>query len=329
MSPLLLSAFIGVIPMFFYAWFLYHLDRYEKEPLPLIGAMFGWGALIAAGGAFVVNTATSRGILFLTRSDFATQLATSTLVAPVVEETLKGAAVLLIFLFFRSEFDSALDGIVYAGIAALGFGAVENIWYIHTFGFQANGYQGLLDVALIRVFVVGWQHPFYTAFTGLGFAFARQARAEIWRTAFPFLGWSFAVAFHLLHNLYAVLAANLGGDGRMNLFWDWSGYLGLLVLILLLIKREQHWMKTYLAPERDRGLITPDQYQTACSAWRQGLAALRALFQGNPRQVRRFYQVCGDLMHKLRQASLHEDDPTITQESDRLRDELNSLSGMI
>ena len=48
------------------------------------------------------------------------------MIAPIIEESLKGLAVLLVFLLFRKEFDSILDGIVYAAITALGFAATEN-----------------------------------------------------------------------------------------------------------------------------------------------------------------------------------------------------------
>ena len=169
---LLASILAGVLPMVFYAWILYYLDRYEKEPLKLLFGVFAWGAVIASGAAFIINSLTSTGIYWLTQNTFATQLTISTLVAPLVEETLKGLAVLIVFLLFKAEFDSPLDGLVYGGITALGFAATENSWYIYQLGFLENSWQGLLDLTLIRVILVGWQHPFYSAFIGLGLAFS-------------------------------------------------------------------------------------------------------------------------------------------------------------
>lgn len=319
MNGRLISLIAGILPMLLYAWFLYYLDRYEKEPLKLLLGVFLWGALVAGSAAFAVNSLSSFGIFFFTQSEFAAQVATTTLVAPVVEETLKGMALLIIFLLFRPEFDSPLDGIVYGGIAALGFAATENVWYIHQFGYLQNGMQGLLEITLVRVVLVGWQHPFYTAFTGLGFALARRSNDFAYRWIYPVLGWGFAIAFHLLHNLFATFLSRPGGPGLFNLFWDWSGYLGLLALILLLINREKGWMRIYLAPEMDRGLLTPRQYQIACSAWRQGLIYLRSLFTGNARNSRRYYQICGDLMHKLRQQTRDGSSPETQKEIDRLR----------
>jgi RsiW-degrading membrane proteinase PrsW (M82 family) len=321
---LLVSILAGIIPMFIFAWFLYLLDRYEKEPLLLLVGVFAWGAVIAAGAAYLINTLSSIGLYWITQSDFATQLTLSTLIAPAVEETLKGAAVFIVYLVFRSEFDSPLDGVIYGGITALGFAATENIWYIHQFGFLESGWGGILDLILIRVFLVGWQHPFYTAFIGLGFAVARRSKQTIWRWIAPLIGWSTAVTFHLLHNLFAGLLVSKSGV-IFSTIWDWSGYLGLLILMILLIKREQVWMKEYLAVEHDQKMLSAGHYQTACSAWRQSITFLKARFQGNYREIRRFYQTCGDLMHKKRQLAKHGDELGTSNEIQRLRAELKLL----
>jgi len=322
---LLVSILAGIIPMFIFAWFLYLLDRYEKEPLQLLLGVFAWGAVVAAGAAFVINTLSSMGLYLITQSDFATQFTLSTLIAPAVEETLKGAAVFIVYLVFRSEFDSLLDGVIYGGITALGFAATENIWYIHQLGFLENGWEGTLDLILIRVFLVGWQHPFYTAFIGLGFALARRSTQTIWKWIAPLIGWSIAVFFHLLHNLFASLLNSSAGL-IFSTIWDWSGYIGLLILILLLIKREQRWMKEYLAVEHKQELLSADHYQTASSAWRQSLTFLKARFQGNYREIRNFYQACGDLMHKKRQLTRHGDELGTALEIQRLRSELKLLA---
>jgi RsiW-degrading membrane proteinase PrsW (M82 family) len=101
-------------------------------------------------------------LLFFTGTQIAADIATPSIVAPVVEETLKGFAVFLVFLIFHDEFDSILDGIVYAGVAALGFAATENTLYIYN-GFHQYGWSGLAFLVFVRVILVGWQHSFYTA----------------------------------------------------------------------------------------------------------------------------------------------------------------------
>ena len=91
----LVSLFFGFVPMFIFAAFVNWLDRYEKEPKLLLGAAFVWGAVIAAGGAFILNTAFGIGIYALTGSEGTAEFGTTSIVAPIIEEGLKGLAVLL------------------------------------------------------------------------------------------------------------------------------------------------------------------------------------------------------------------------------------------
>ena len=142
----------------------------KRSQLLLLGGVFLWGAIIAAGAAFIVNSFLGLGIYMFTGSQALTELSTASIFAPIIEETLKGMACFFVFLFFAWEFDSILDGIVYAAITAIGFAATENIYYIYTYGFQQNGLNGILYMFFIRVILVGWQHPFYTAFIGIGLA---------------------------------------------------------------------------------------------------------------------------------------------------------------
>ncbi len=110
---------------FLYALWLYWFDRYEREPLPLLLGLFVWGAVVAAGGALVLNHALALVILDWTHSESLTQSANASVVAPLVEESLKGLAVLLALLTFPREFDSWLDGMIYAGMVALGLSLIH------------------------------------------------------------------------------------------------------------------------------------------------------------------------------------------------------------
>ena len=87
---LLVSFFFGFAPMLLFAWILYWLDRYEKEPKLLIGGVFLWGVVVAAGGAFIINTLLGLGVYMFTNNPFATDFATGSIIAPIVEESLKG-----------------------------------------------------------------------------------------------------------------------------------------------------------------------------------------------------------------------------------------------
>jgi RsiW-degrading membrane proteinase PrsW (M82 family) len=321
----LASLFFGFVPMFFFAYILYWLDRYEKEPIPLLIGVFVWGMLVAAGGAYVLNTIFGISVFAVTGSEAASNIATGSISAPFVEEGLKGMAVLLVFLVFRREFDSILDGIVYAGIAALGFAATENVLYIWR-GYDAEGWSGLFQLVLIRVVLVGWQHPFYTAFTGLGLATARMSRSWLVKIAAPLLGFGLAMFAHSLHNTLA--GVPLLGDLTCLLgsFLDWSGVFFMFLVILWATWLEQRNLIKHLREEAQLGLISPAQYRTACSAWAQSFARLNSLFNGSWGATRRFYQVCGELAHKKEQFSKLGDEGGNSAIIQRYRAELAQLA---
>jgi len=296
----LAALFFGFAPMFLFAYILYWLDRYEKEPIPLLIGVFAWGMLVAAGGSYVLNTLFGITVFSMTGSEVASDIATGSISAPFVEEGLKGMAVLLVFWIFRREFDSILDGIVYAGIAALGFAATENVLYIWR-GYAEAGWEGLLQLVFIRVILVGWQHPFYTAFTGIGFAVARMNQSWLAKIFGPLAGFGLAMFFHSAHNTLAGIP--LLGDLTcfVGSFLDWSGVFFMFLIILWATWMEQRNLVNHLREEVQLGLISAAQYRTACSAWAQAFARLTGLFSGQFAATSRFYQVCGELAHKKQQ----------------------------
>ena len=66
---LIVSGLIGFASSLLFAYILYWLDRYEKEPLLLLGGVFLWGAVVAAGSAFIINTTLGLGIYIFTGSE--------------------------------------------------------------------------------------------------------------------------------------------------------------------------------------------------------------------------------------------------------------------
>jgi RsiW-degrading membrane proteinase PrsW (M82 family) len=324
---ILLSILLGFIPMFFFAVIIYRLDRYEKEPKILLGAVFLWGAVVAAGGAFILNTILGLGVYLLTGSEGAADFSTGSLFAPIIEESLKGLAVLLIFFVARKEFDSVLDGIIYAAVAALGFAATENAYYIYSFGFDAKGMAGLWEVAFIRIILVGWQHPFYTAFIGIGLALARTNRSILIKLIAPVIGWFIAVLAHSFHNTVATFVPGFAGLA-VGTFFDWTGWLIMLGFILWMVSRERRMILKYLWEEVQLGTITPAQYATASSSWGRNLAPLQGISSRRFDISRRFYQLCAELAHKKDQLTKL-GEVTNTATIDSIRGELRQLSQLL
>jgi protease PrsW len=322
--PILAAFFFGFVPMFLLAAFVNWLDRYEKEPKLLLGAAFLWGVIVAGGGAYVLNTVFGIGLYVLTGSEGAAEFGTTSIIAPIIEEGLKGLAVLAVFFMFRSEFDSILDGIVYASITAMGFAAIENVLYIYRNGFLENGWEGFWTLVVIRVILVGWMHPFFTAFTGIGIAIARMSRNMLVKIIAVPAGYTVAVLTHAFHNTFSSLIGGAGGF-FVGLLADYLGYAIMLAFVIWMIFHERNLLKKNLREEVVNGSISQRQYDTAISFF-QTNAHLTALTSGSFGSTRRFYQVLGELAHKKEQLTKIGDERVNTRIIEQLRGELIQLA---
>lgn len=318
---LIVSLLFGFVPMFLYGIFVYWLDRYEKEPKALLGAAFFWGVIIAGGGAFIINTVLGIGVYVVTGSDAVTNFSTASIIAPIVEETLKGLAVAVVFFIFRKEFDSVLDGIIYGSMVGLGFSAIENTLYIYRNGFLEGGWEGLFALAFIRVILVGWMHAFFTAFTGIGFALARLNKNVLIKFIAPIIGLSIAISVHAFHNTFGSVIGSGGLDSLgLTIFADLLGYSVMVGIIIWVIVHERNLVKRQLAEEVSSGLISQAQYQKVLSPLTLTTAGLSG------RATSKFYHLLGELAHKKEQLQKHGDEGGNTALVEKLRTELASLA---
>ncbi|MEU4265695.1 PrsW family intramembrane metalloprotease [Streptomyces argenteolus] len=183
------------------------LDRVEPGPWRNLLFAFAWGACAAALVAIIANSFATRWIATATADPARADTLGATVIAPVVEETAKGAAVLLVFLFRRREFGGVVDGIVIAGFTATGFAFTENILYLgNAFGEdQQLGTAGFASVTagtfFVRVVMSPFAHPLFTVLTGIGFGIAALGgRHRVRRIVLPLLGLVLAMGMHALWN---------------------------------------------------------------------------------------------------------------------------------
>ncbi|QNS05093.1 PrsW family intramembrane metalloprotease [Streptomyces xanthii] len=195
--PLLISAF---------RW----LDRVRPGPWRNTVFAFAWGACAAALIAIVANSFATRWIATATADPTSADTLGATVIAPVVEESAKAAAVLLVFLFRRRDFAGVVDGIVIAGVTATGFAFTENILYLgNAFGTdQISGTgPGLSSVTaatfFVRVVMSPFAHPLFTVLTGIGFGIAAVTapdRGQVRRVLLPLAGLLTAMGMHAFWN---------------------------------------------------------------------------------------------------------------------------------
>ena len=282
----LLALAVAVVPLGIVVPTFLWLDRFESEPTRYLVGAFLWGALVAAVVAALVNTSAIAVLEAVSDPETAKQV-TAVLVAPVVEETAKGAFVLLVWWFLRREFDGITDGMVYAGICAAGFAFTENIQYL-ALAYTEGGGEALTATFVARCLLSPFAHPMFTILIGIGIGVAATSRTWLPRIVAPVLGYLLAVLSHALWNLAAVS----GGQGMILVYLlvEVPIFLAFLGFVAWARRHEGHLIGQFLRPYADAGWLSPAEVSMLASmprrrearAWaranagREGLAAMRA-----------------------------------------------------
>ena len=227
------------------------LDRYEPEPIGLLGFAFGWGALVATAIALVLQTLQQLALgLPATWS--------AAIVAPVTEEAAKGIFVVLLLVARRHEIDGILDGIVYAGLVGIGFAFTENIVYLAGAYMGTDGAPGGLGAVtgtfVVREIFSPFAHPLFTSAIGLGAGYAVVTRSRTMRVVAPLLGYCVAVLAHALWN-GSVLLAGPEAFVLTYLFAMVPAFLLMVGFALWARYREGRMLLRALTDCADRGLL--------------------------------------------------------------------------
>ncbi|HEX5540515.1 MAG TPA: PrsW family intramembrane metalloprotease [Micromonospora sp.] len=206
------------------------LDRYEPEPMKYLIFCFGWGAFASTAASLNVNRLAAQQFENWGLPD----ALVAVLVAPFIEELTKALGPILLLLVRRRAFSGIVDGIVYCGMAAVGFAMVENILYLGGHGYaagaeqygRATGLTNVLAIFILRILLTGFAHPLFTAMTGIGLGVAARAADRRVRILAPLAGLLVAMMLHGAWNLTPTLAAATG-QGLIMLY----GYIAVMVPI--------------------------------------------------------------------------------------------------
>lgn len=234
------------------------IDRWEPEPPRLLMFAFLWGACFATLTALVVNS----GVAFVLDSLVGGgDILGAVVVAPIVEEAVKGAFVVGVLIFRFREFDGIVDGIVYAGLVAAGFAFTENILYIGR-AFAEDEMAGqsgaVLGVLLLRGLLSPFAHPLFTVMIGIGAGIAARSPSTGVRVVAIAVGYVLAVGLHALWNGSATL---LGGSGFL---WVYAVvmvplFLTMVVVVVWQRRREQRTVAEQLPGFAQAGWIAPSE----------------------------------------------------------------------
>jgi len=261
----IVGVFVAFAPCPVYLTLWLWLDRYDPEPAWALAGAFLWGAGASTFVSMIVNTAFGIAVHSATGDAGLAQSLSASISAPFVEEAAKGLCVLVIFLVLRREFDGVLDGIVYAGVVALGFATVENVLYYGR-SLASGGAGSLIFVFVLRGVLGPFSHAVFTSMTGIGCGLARQSHNAIVRLIAPVGGYMGAVFLHFLWNTIAGFVGGLGGFLVVYaLFWV-PLFFVFLAVVLWMGHRESAVIARQLKHEVALGLLTQQQADIA-SSW--------------------------------------------------------------
>ena len=290
-----LAVVASFVPAFAYGVILWWFDRFEKEPIGLLSAAFLWGAVPAILFSLVFQIMLDIPIREFVEPSAAALIGAS-VIAPLSEEVFKAGALALLFLFFRREIDSSLDGVIYGCLSGLGFAAVENTLYLSVEA-AGSGLGSAVVLAILRVVIFGLNHAMFTGLTGWGIALTRTSRSLVVKLIAPLVGLTLAVSAHAIHNL-GVSFPDLCWPCLVALLFDWGGVLIILVVVIWATVREQRWIATHLPGEVELGTLSQRDCKTVGSYIDREIERAGAFFSGDLRrwwQLGRYYRLATEL----------------------------------
>ncbi|MET7302604.1 PrsW family glutamic-type intramembrane protease [Embleya sp. NPDC005575] len=235
---LLVGALLALVPAPLVVSAIVWLGRVRPLPGKSLLFAFAWGSCAGALVALLANSWSFDKLMDLKGEEDA-ELLGLTIVAPVVEECVKGLAVLLLFLTIRQSFRGVLDGLIPAAVSAAGFAFTENILYFgREFAASEDSGDGLgttWGTFIARGIMSPFAHPLFTSMIGIGFGLSLAARSRPAQILLPLGGYVCAVGLHAAWNGSATQGLAFLGV----YFLVMMPILGGLVWYVVIVRRDQ------------------------------------------------------------------------------------------
>ena len=194
-------AVIATIPAVLLVWYL---DQREHESPLLLAGVGVWGAVVSASMSLVFGNTLYAYMLNLAKQSGGTifglsaETFTAVFTTPIVEELVKGIAIVLVFWLLRSDFDDVRDGLIYGAVVGLGFNAAQyTIFLLDEFVY--GGTPPYLSLAALQFVFLGVNgHFIFSALLGAGFGLARQTHNARLKWLAPLGGIALAILANIL-----------------------------------------------------------------------------------------------------------------------------------
>lgn len=273
-------------------WFTDRIDHYAKLPHKLMAVAFLWGGFAATG---VMAANANDAILSLYSKHFGQVWSLNWgagLAAPFTEEFAKGSGLLLLIALAQRHIRTAFDGFILGAFIGLGFQIVEDITYAMTSAgteFGANQIGASVGTIVLRMLTGVAAHILYSAIFCAGLVYLIGRPGEPRRIG---RGLVLIAIPMLLHGIWDSVAAVAGQNGVLLV----SLLVGTIVIALfivtrvykLTVSRERDVVRTVMAPEQARQVITPGELE-AMAGNRKARRAYRKAARGRRERRRARY----------------------------------------
>jgi protease PrsW len=260
-DTLFVVGLLALVPLAIVMIGVWWIDRWDPEPRGWLAFAVLWGAGVSVFGTLVLGEAFMAAFAGMSSLDAETFGAV--VQAPIVEESMKGAGLIIIFLAARSHFDGPVDGVVYAGMVAAGFAFTENILYFGTAYTEAGWGPELAFTFVLRGLFSPFAHVLFTVWIGffLGVAAHRMgpgshSRPSRWAGWF-LLGLAPAVVGHFLWN--GGLALIFDDFFSFYVLLQVPLFLAAIAAVLLLMRGERRLAHEKLAHYERTGWLLPQE----------------------------------------------------------------------
>lgn len=191
MTWLLLLA-LALFPCVGFIVFIYLRDWHEREPIYLLFITFLFGCLTVVPPLLLQSLVQSFQLI-----PFYGVYSTFINAFIVVAFTEEGAKLLFLraYAYPKKEFNEPFDGIVYAVMIAMGFAAVENVWYV----LAEPDFDNAIYVGFLRIFTAVPAHATFAIIMGY---FLGEAKFETNTSRQNFLKLQALVFPVFLHGCY-------------------------------------------------------------------------------------------------------------------------------
>ena len=123
--------------------------------------------------------------------------------APLIEELLKFAGLIVVYKFFKRDFHTLTDFIVYGCVVAAGFQFLENLEYLIGSVYEKDFVYSWNSMLSGRVITNGYMHLLWTSWSGVGLWVWERTNLKFSKTI---LFVSISILLHSLNNLAAVIS---------------------------------------------------------------------------------------------------------------------------